>query len=251
MEAYLINPARKAARKNRRKGAKRMAKKRQPAALRKYWAKKRAGKVTRKTRKSRKSRRVSRKSRRKSHRAKHLVKRHHRKGGRVGSYSRKGASVKRHWSNPMMGLGNLGQTTLDGLIAAGVLFGALFAVGYANGLVKRVPMLAAGWGELAGKLAIALGVVIASGYAVRRDLISREKALVIGVAGFAPLGLSLLGRFAPGVAGMVTLSEDGDDGMGARLGMTPGNRLSDYTIDAELAAELQGSSEGESEMSQY
>ena len=249
MEAYLINPVRKAAEKKTKRRNK-MAKRRQPAALRKYWAKKKAEKVSRKvSRKSRKSRKSSRKARRSTKRGKHIVKRYHRKGGRVHGYSRKGTSVKRHWSNPMgLNLGNLGRTTLDGLIAAGVLFGALFAVGYANGLVKRVPMLAAGWGELAGKLAVALGVGVAAGMAVRKGLISRERALVIGAAGFAPLGLSLLGRYLPSVAGQITLAED--EGMDAELAMTPGNRLSDYTIDAELAAELAGPM-AESEESSY
>jgi len=244
MEAYFVNPTtRKAGQGKTTKRRKTMAKRRQPAALRKYWAAKKAGKAVKKSIKrhykkvgGKPKRRKATKARKASHRRGHQVKRHHRKGGSVHSYHRKGANVKRHWSNPF-GLGEFGGVTIDGLIASGVFFGALFAVGYANGWTKKVPMLAEGWGEMAGKLAIALGVASVATMAVRRNLISRDTSKVIILAGFSPLALNLLGRVAPSIASGITLSEDEMD---AALEMPQGHRLSDYTMDAELAAELNG-----------
>jgi hypothetical protein len=248
MEAYFVNPVTRKAVKGKKKTKRRktMAKRRQPAALRKYWAKRRKAKASPK--KHRKARRKShRKARRNPARAKHIVPSHHRKGGAVKSYRRKGAHVKKHWSNPM-GMGQIGSTTVDGLVAAGIFFGALFAVGYANGWTKKVPMLAGGWGELAGKLGIALGVSMAAAIAVRKNYLSRDNAKIVVLAGFSPVALSLLGRVAPGIAAGVTLADE--DSMDAELSMTPGHRLSDYTMDAELAAELQGPAH-ESESSSF
>ena len=237
MEAYFVNPTtRKAGQGKTTKRRKTMAKRRQPAALRKYWASKRKAKASPK--KVRKASRKARKARKVTHRRKkHIVHVHSRKGGSVRSYRRKGARVKSHWSNPM-GLGQIGSSTIEGLIAAGVFFGALFAVGYANGWTKKVPMLAEGWGEMAGKLAIALGVATVATMAVRKNYISRDTSKVIILAGFSPLALNLLGRVAPGIASGITLAED--EGMDAALEMPSGHRLSDYTMDAELAAELNG-----------
>lgn len=249
MEAYFVNPVRKAKRKKVVKEKKKMAKRKQPAALRKYWAARKAKKsAPRKARKASRRRKSSPPKARKVHRRRHVVKSHRRRGGSVGGYRRKGARVKKHFSNPM-GLGNLGSTTLDGLIMAGVFFGALFAVGYANGMIRRVPMLSAGWGELAGKLGLALGVVAAGTMATRKGWLSQKNANAVILAGFSPLALGLLGRVAPQVAGQITLAQDDED-MSAELAMTPGNRLSDYTMDAELAAEL-GAGERESESSSF
>jgi len=209
-----------------------------PAALKKYWAAKRAGKVSKKSR--RKSRKSSRKARKSSHRRRHVVHAH-----KVSSY-RRPRKGKQYMSNPFGGVGQTGSAVMGGLVAVGVLFGSLFAVGYLNGMKNRVPMLASGWGSLAAKLAIGLGVGMAATWANRRGWLSHDKVAVVAAAGFAPLGLDLLGRVAPGIAGSITLAED--DEMSAGLSMTPGNRLSDNTIDAEMSAEM---SEGESEVSTY
>jgi hypothetical protein len=149
-------------------------------------------------------------------------------------------------SNPLGGIGRTGSAVVGGLVAVGVLFGSLFAVGYLNGMKNRVPMLASGWGSLAAKLAIGLGVGVAAVWANRKGWVSGDKVAVISAAGFAPLGLDLLGRIAPGIAGQITLADD--EGMDAELSMTQGNRLSDHTMDAELAAEM---GEGESESSAF
>lgn len=275
MEAYFINPRpskftmkaiarhRKQIRKRRRKASvkktepkkeiKTMAQSRKQRAatmrnLKKAQAARKASKFGGKTRKARKAHRKARRAprrkaaktyRRKSHRRRHIVKAHH-----VTGYNR-----KRHWSNPFMRIGDTGSAVVGGLVAVGVLFGSLFAVGYLNGAKNRIPMLASGWGSLAAKLAIGLGVGMAAAWASRKNWVSGKNAAVIGAAGFAPLGLDLLSRVAPGIAGQISLADEMDAEMGAGLGMTPGNRLSDNTIDAEMGAEM--GAEGESEMSSY
>jgi len=234
MEAYFVNPTtRKAGQGKTTKRRKTMAKRRQPAALRKYWAKHRKNPKAKAASKPRKARKATKKHT-KAWRTKPKASRKYAKRV-VKVHSYRGHRKVR--INPM-GLGQIGSSTVEGLIAAGVFFGALFAVGYANGWSKRVPMLSQGWGEMAGKLAIALGVATVATMAVRKNYISRDTSKVIILAGFSPLALNLLGRVAPGIASGITLAED--EGMDAALEMPPGHRLSDYTMDAELAAELNG-----------
>lgn len=263
MEPYFINPVgrRKTVRRMKRKTVLRrrkatamkkenaqeniMAKKRKsrkgkmPAALKAYWAKKRGSKKSRRPSKRRRSRKATmgKAPARRHKRARHSVRAH-----AVRSYRRAA-----HWSNPIPSLGQSGKAVVSGLVAVGVLFGALFAVGYVNGFKNRVPMLAAGWGSLAAKLAIGLGAGMAAAYAHRKNWLSASNAAVVGAAGFAPLGLDLLTRFAPSVAGQISLADDGVDAeMGASLS-APAEHLRDHTIDAEMAAEMGD----ESEMSAY
>ena len=253
MEAYFINPVkrilkrrRKATVKTEAKEIKVMAKRRKsskkgemPAALKKYWAAKRAGKS------------VAKKSHRnapKVHKtAPHKRRRHVVKAHRVGGY-RRPKTGSQYLSNPMRAFGNTGSAVVGGLVAVGVLFGSLFAVGYINGFKNKVPMLASGWGSLAAKLAIGLGIGMAANEMSKRNWLSGKNAAIVAAAGFAPLGLDLLGRVAPGIASQISLADDEEVAaeMGAEMGMTPGNRLSDYTIDAEMGAEM-----GESESSSY
>lgn len=186
----------------------------------------------------------------KARRKRHSVKRHHRKG----------ATVKRHMSNPlrrrshrrsrrthrnpMAGLGSVGSSTMSGLIAAGVLFGTLFAVGMANKQAEKLPYAnSSQWANLAAKLAVALGGLYLVNMAGRKGWLTGTNKAVASAAVFAPLGLSLLNQLAPSIANQISLADEDD--MGAELGMEAGNRVSDYTIDAELGAEL-GKQETES-----
>lgn len=212
-----------------------------PAALKKYWAAKRAGKAApKRSNRRRKARKAHRKS---SHRRRHAVRAHS-----VKRYRRPRSGVS-YMSNPIGSLGQTGSAAVGGLVAVGVLFGSLFAVGYLNGLKNRVPMLATGWGSLAAKLAIGLGVGVAAKMLSDRNWLSGKNAAVVAAAGFAPLGLDLLGRVAPGIAGQITLA---DEDMSADMGIPPGPRLSDYTVDAEMGAEMGAElGQGESESSSY
>ena len=245
MEAYFINaPIRKGLKagstKKKTQRRNKMAKKRrQPAALRKYWAAKKSGKTHHK--KHKKAHRKASKARKSTHakRRRHVVHAH-----KVHTY-RRPKSGSSYLSNPVGSLGRAGSTVVDGLIAAAFMFGSLFAAGYINGMSKKVAFLGTTWGSLATKLAIGLGVGYAAHYASSKRWLSSENSKVVAAAGFAPLALDLLGRIAPQVAGQIQLAGDGDN-MGAELAMTPGDRLSDATIDAQLAAELSGESDSES-----
>lgn len=248
-EAYLINPVSRARPRTAQKRRKHMAKRRKlyGAALKAHQKK------NGKSRPARKKRTFRRKARRPRslgaaaapRRKRHMVKYHTRKGGKVSGYKRSGANVTAHMSNRRrrrtrrnpFGMGQWGGATIEGLIAAGVLFGTLLAVGFVNKQIQRVNQLSTGWANLAARLGVALGGVLGAGYAVRQGWLSRANGQVAAAASFAPLTLGLVASFAPNIAGQISLADE-DNGMGAELGMTPGNRLSDNTLDAELSAEL-------------
>lgn len=196
---------------------------------------------------------VGRRSNPRRHKRKrHSVKRHHRKGTSVKRHmsnplrrrSHRRSSRRRSHRNPMAGLGNVGSSTMTGLIAAGVLFGTLFAVGMANKQAEKLPYAnSSQWANLAAKLAVALGGLYLVNMAGRKGWLTGTNKAVASAAVFAPLGLSLLNTLAPSIANQISLADD--DEMAAQLGMEAGNRVSDYTIDAELGAEL-GKQETES-----
>lgn len=197
--------------------------------------------------KPKKSRKAAPKAARKTHRKRHHVKRYHRKGGRVKSYTRRGANVKSHWSNPM----GIPGALLEGLMTAGIVLGTLYVVGVANRQLERFGPTSQGWGNLAGKLAIALAAGYGAGMAARKGWLKTQNAHVVMGAAFLPLTLGLLNRFAPQVAGQISLAEEPisaemeaemeAEGMDAALEMQVPRRgrLSDYMMGAELEAELE------------
>jgi hypothetical protein len=268
---YLVNPAeggRKASLINRvhlkaeardlgaqtEKEKKPMARKRKlygaaAAAHAKKAGRKSAPKRSSKRRKARKARRSFRRSaplaaapakRRKAKRERHQVKRYHRKGGRVSSYSRRGANVQGHWSNPA----NFGGVAMEGLIAAGAILGTLLVVGYANGHLQKFGPTQSGWGNLAGKFALAVGAGVAAGYAYKRRMISDKTAYAITGAAMAPLLLGGLAMLSPQVAGMVTLA----GGMDEESSVGVGNVVSYGAVGAELHAQLEAQLEAEREV---
>jgi hypothetical protein len=213
-------------------------------------------KVGRKSRKSRKSRKAApvtakRQTRRaapkvvrakRTHRKKHMVKRYHRKGGHVKGYNRHGANVKAHWSNPM----GVPAALMEGLMTAGIVLGTLYVVGVANRQLERFGPTQSGWGNIAGKLGIALAAGYGAGWMARKGYLRAQNAHVVMGAAFLPLSLGLLNQFAPQVAGQISLASD--EGMQAELEQEEvsadlegrRNRLSDYAMAAELEAELEG-----------
>jgi len=170
-------------------------------------------------------------------RKRHMVKHYTRKGGSVSGYRRRGGPVKAHWSNPF---GSAGGVALEGLIAAGAILGTLIAVGYANGQLQKVSFTQSGWGNLAGKLAVAVGAGMAAVYLARRRTISREVAFAMAGAAMAPLLLGGVAMVAPSVAGQVTLAGDGmeDNGMPPMAGVVEQGAVG-AQLEAQLQAELQ------------
>jgi hypothetical protein len=168
-------------------------------------------------------------ARAKSQRRRHPVKAHKRRGGRVHSYARHGAFVRKHMSNP-----SIGAVTMEGLMAAGIILGSVLVVGYANGQLGRWSKTSSGWGNLAGKLAIALGAGLGAHYAARKGYLSKASAYAVTGAAFAPLVLAGVASFAPAIAGRVTLANEDTD---APQGMAGGNGLQ-AQLEAELQAEL-------------
>ena len=145
MEPYLINGPRKAGPKRRKKNMARRNKKGQFVKGSK-----------RKVRRSRKARRVVAKvtRRRKTHRRRHTVGAYtaHRHKRVITLHPRKKKwRVRQHMSNPVMG------DVTDNLIAVGVLFGTLFAVGFLNRQAEKLPLPQSQWTGLAVKLGVAIG----------------------------------------------------------------------------------------------
>ena len=230
LQPYLINPVRRDAERHLQKESKKVAKNKKRrklagAALQAHRAKvakksaKKAYKRVMEPKKRRKAAPVARKASRKS-RAKHWVTRHHRKGGRVHSYSRKGANVKRHLSNPF-GLGRIGSTTMEALTAVGVLLGTIFVAGFVNRQVQRIPQLQAGIPNLLAKVGVAVGLtMVASRFIRSRDL---QKVVVAGA--FVSPSLSALALFAPGIAAQMTLAEGDENSHPGEI--TADNRVRD------------------------
>lgn len=252
-EAFLINPIstrRPMAKGKRKLRRKHMARRRRSSRRRLFGAA--AAAHARKVGRRNPVRRHRRKARlsvrrRRSRRNPHVVRSH------VQRIGRRRVRVRRHMSNP-----NWGAATIDGLVLAGVLFGALFVVGVANKQTEKVGVLQSGWGNLAAKLGVGLLGSIGALMLVRKGWLSQTNAKVVAAASFAPLLMSGVRMISPALASNVSLA--GDDGdLGAtlggffpqELGMRAGPRLSDYTIDAELSAELGGRLERETETSAY
>lgn len=232
------------------KGSKQMAKRKRRklyGAAAAAHAKKVGRKNPHRRTKRRKARKAARRYRRnppavaavRHRRKRHMVTRHHRSGGRVSSYRRGGASVKSHWSNPL-GLGRSGQVAMEGLMGAGVILGTLFVVGFANKQLQRFQLTQAGWGNIAGKLALAVAGGTAAHMAARKGTISRATAYAITGAAMTPLLLGALAMVAPQVAGNISLAdEDGDLGNVVTHGAVAGN------MEAELRAQLEAQLEEE------
>lgn len=252
--ASLINrvrPTAKPSETDRKQGEKKMAKKRrsaaQKAATKKMLAAakaKRSGraKPARKARKARKARRSAPKAAapRKVHRKRHQVKRYHRSGGHVKSYRRRGANVKQHWSNPF---GQSGQVAIEGLVAAGAILGTLLVVGMANRQLQRFAPTQAGWGNIAGKLALAIAAGTGARMLYKRRMVSRETAFAMTGAAMAPLLLGGVAMFAPQIAGQVGLAaEEMPMNEGGMAGVV------EYgAVGAELQAELQAQLESDAD----
>jgi hypothetical protein len=175
----------------------------------------------------------------------HIVKRYKRKGGPVAAYRRKGGSVPRHISNPRPRRsyrryrrnpfgGGLLNDAKEGLMAAGVILGTLWLAGVVNRQLNKVPMLAIGWPNVLGKLAVALGVGAVASKFMPQGL-QKYNSVVYGAA-FVPALLSGVAQVSPMAAAQLTLA--GDAGMGADLqaqldmqvGGMPQTRVSDYTM---------------------
>jgi len=239
--ALLINRVRGDASKDSpKKEATKMARKKLYGAAAKAHAKKQA-KSKRRSNPRRKARKASAPKRR-VNRKRHIVKHYHRKGGAVSAYKRKGADVKKHWSNkkrrrnnPHFGLGQAGSVAMEGLIGAGVVLGTLLAVGFANGQLQKFGPTQSGWGNLAGKLALAVAGGMAAQYAYRKGTISKSTAFAITGTAMAPLLLGSLAMFAPQVAGRINLAYEDD---GGSSGQDMGNVVEQGAVAAQLEAEL-------------
>jgi hypothetical protein len=196
------------------------------------------------------SRSVSPARRSSAKRKRHMVKQHNRRGGAVHGYKRHGALVHAHMSNPYrrrsrrrsMRNPQLGSVALEGLMAAGIILGSVLVVGYANGQLGRFSKTASGWGNLAGKLAIALGAAYGAHWASRKGYLSRASAYAVTGAAFAPLVLAGVASFAPQIAGRVTLANEYDDQLPENMG---GGKGLQAQLNAELNDELEAALERE------
>jgi hypothetical protein len=236
MEAYLINPVTRTARPkagtNRRK---KMALKRNKKGR---FVKGSRPAKHRKARKTRKVRRTRKASTMPVVRAKHTVKRHR----RVWSVKKHRAHKRKSsWlSNPPI----LGDITSH-LIMAGVLFGTLFAVGFVNKQAEKLPLPAGKYTPLLTKLGVALLAVWGVRQLSRKGIIRGENAIVAQAATFVPVAYAALATFAPAAAAQVNLAAELQGYLPQDLGMPMGrgSRISDYTVSAELGAELEAESE--------
>jgi hypothetical protein len=236
MEAYLINPVTRTARPKagtiRRK---KMALKRNKKGR---FVKGSKAVKSRKASKSRKVRRTRKAATVTVVRAKHTVKRH-RRAWTVKKH--KAHKRKSSWmSNPPI----IGDITSH-LIMAGVLFGTLFAVGFVNKQAEKLPIPQGKFTPLLTKLGVALLAVWGVRQLSRRGLLRGENAIVAQAATFVPVAYAALATFAPAAAAQVNLAAELGGYLPQDLGMamSPRGRLSDYTVSAELGAELEAESE--------
>jgi len=156
-------------------------------------------------------------------------------------------NARRRRRNPgMFGMNQLGSTALQGLMGAGVILGTILAVGYANRQLERFSATQVGWGNIAGKLAIAVAGGVAATWLVRKGKLSKEMGYALSGAAFAPLALGVVARYMPQIAAQVSLAEE-DGGMYAQLEapMGPG---SEAAVHAELEAQLEDEAEAEASM---
>ena len=166
----------------------------------------------------------------------------------VSSYNRnpKRRTTRRRRNPGMFGMNQMGSTALQGLMGAGVILGTILAVGYANRQLERWQTTQVGWGNIAGKLAIAVAGGVAATWLVRKGKLSREMGYAVTGAAFAPLLLGGVARFMPQLAAQVSLAEE-DGSMYAQLEapMGPG---SEAAVQAELEAQLEDEAESEASM---
>lgn len=165
---------------------------------------------------------------------------------KVHNYMR---NPRRRRRNPgVFGMNQLGSTAMQGLMGAGVILGTILAVGFANRQLERFQMTQVGWGNIAGKLAIAVAGGVAATWLVRRNKLSREMGYALTGAAFAPLLLGSVARFMPQLASQVSLAQEGNgdgEGMYAQLEAPMGP-------DSEaVAAELEAQLEEEAEASMF
>jgi len=249
--ALLINRVRADGKDSPSKEATTMARKKLYGAAAKAHAKKQA-KSKRRSNPARKASRPARRKKRHQNRKRHVVKDYKRKGGAVSAYRRKGAFVKKHWSNRKrrrsnpFGVGQAGSVAMEGLIGAGVVLGTLLVVGLANGQLQKWGPTQSGWGNLAGKLALAVAGGMAAQYAYRKGTISKQTAFAITGTAMAPLLLGSLAMFAPQVAGRINLAGDGDsEGHSGDGSEGMGDVVEHGAVAAQLEAELQAQLEAE------
>lgn len=167
----------------------------------------------------------------------------------VSDYMRnpKRRSARRRKNPGMFGMNQLGSTALQGLMGAGVILGTILAVGYANRQLERFQMTQVGWGNIAGKLAIAVAGGMAATWLVRKGKLSKEMGYALSGAAFAPLALGVVARYMPQIAAQVSLAEEDEGSMYAQLEapMGPG---SEAAVHAELEAQLEDEAESEASM---
>jgi hypothetical protein len=178
-----------------------------------------------------------RKHRRNPARKRHSVRAH------VVHVKRRSYHRRRHMSNPMgFGIPSMKNVT-DAAMAAAVLIGASWLTFKAVDLVEgNVPGTQSGIGNVLGKAVVAIGVVGVSRMVVK-DHGLRTVVLAGAVTPLALDALSAVGIRYPMGAGQAALPAMPSAAEQARaralsLGMSPGNRLSDYTLDRSLEADL-------------
>ena len=164
----------------------------------------------------------------------------------VHDYMRNPRKRRHARRNPgLFGMNQMGSTAMQGLMGAGVILGTILAVGYANRQLERWQTTQVGWGNIAGKLAIAVAGGVAATWLVRKGKLSREMGYAVTGAAFAPLLLGGVARFMPNLAAQVSLADE--DGMAAQL-EAPMGPESEAAVHAELEAQLEDEAESEASM---
>ena len=181
----------------------------------------------------RRVRRTYRKASRRRHTV-HAYKARHHKRTWTSHARRKAWKVRQHMSNPW---GRPGQAAIEGLVAAGIILGGLFVVGFANRQLQRVPALSAGYMNLAGKLGIALAGAMGAAYAVKQGWLSKGNGVALMGVSFVPVAVGALNQFVPAVAQQISLAGVGERGLESVV--------TEGAVGAELQAELQAEMEQE------
>lgn len=137
----------------------------------------------------------------------------------------------------MPGMGQAGKTIMDSTFAVLTVGWTLMVTNWIAAQIQRtVPGVSGPWAGIAVKIGAASLVVWGANQVIRDP--GLRKVALAGAA-FVPVS-ELIGRFVPQVAAALPApilpKIPG-------LGMPPGDRLSDYTLDAALEAELQQENE--------
>ena len=177
--------------------------------------------------------------RRRLHSVKAYTPRRHRRTWTAHAHKRQWR-VRQHMSNPF-GFGHPGQAAVEGLVAAGIILGGLLVVGIVNRQMAKIPALASGNLNLAGKLAIALGGAMGAMYLAKKGYLSKGNSVALAGVSFVPLALGALTKVMPSAAAQISLSDEGEPGRGEM-----GDVIQHGVLHAELrdeheamAAELQ------------